>query len=171
MRHFACIFSVLFLAVGITSAAYGQSEGAKMLPGIESVHLARDDGRGKAGEEVTEFTTSDVPIWCVVLLDGSGAVTVKMNFVAVRVTGVRPETKVVTTSYTTSARQDRVNFNGRPEGAWTPGRYRVDLFVDGKPAKTVEFDIKAVSAADGPVTRFKSKDRTATMPPKRPIIQ
>lgn len=112
-----------------------------LLPKVEEVYLAKDDGKGKAGEQVTEFRIDDVPIYCVVLLDTNAKVTVKMNFVAVRVAGVKPETKVVTASYTTKETQNRVNFTGRPEGKWTPGRYRVDLFLDGKAASNLEFDI------------------------------
>ncbi len=65
-----------------------------------------------------------------------------MNFVAVNVAGVKTETKVVTASYTTKDGQNRVYFTGRPDGRWTPGKYRVDLFIDGKPATNLAFEIK-----------------------------
>jgi hypothetical protein len=111
-------------------------------PGVEEVYLAKDDGSGKAGEQVSEFLTTDVPIHCVILLDTPSKVTVKMNFVAVAVSGVKAETKVVAASYTTKDGQNRVFFTGRPDGRWTPGKYRVDIFLDGKPATNVAFDIK-----------------------------
>lgn len=111
-------------------------------PAIEEVYLARDDGKGKAGEQVAEFVTTDIPIHCVVLLDSMTKVTVKMNFVAVTVAGVKAETKVVTASYTTKEGQNRVFFTGRPDGRWTPGKYRVDLFLDGKAATNIPFEIK-----------------------------
>ena len=126
---------------------------------VDAVYMARDDGNGKAGDEVTEFSVKDVPIWCIVLLATPAKATVKMNFVAVKVNGVRPETKVVSSSYTTKENQNRVNFNGRPEGLWTPGRYRVDIFLDGKAAKTLEFDIKGSGAAAG---------SNGFVPPSRP---
>ncbi len=125
-----------------------QGVSAQMAPqalagGIEEVYLARDDGEGNAGEQVTEFGTTDIPIYCVVLLDSTDATVVKMNFVAVRVSGVKPETKVVTASYTTTDGQNRVNFSGRPDGRWTPGLYRVDILLNGKIARDLEFEIKA----------------------------
>lgn len=128
-------------------AIYAQEAPA---PSVEELYLARDDGKGKAGEQVTEFATTDVPIYCIVLLDNPQKVTVKMNFVAVDVAGMKKDTKVVTASYTTKEGQNRVNFSGRPEGKWPPGRYRVDIFLDGKAAKVLEFDIKGqiVDAAD-----------------------
>lgn len=124
--------------------------------GIEEVYLARDDGRGNVGEQVEGFSTNDVPIYCVVLLNANAKAVVKMNFVAVRVSGVKPETKVVTASYTTQAGQNRVNFTGRPERIWFPGTYRVDLFIDGRPAKNLEFEIKGSgpAASAAAVTRF-----------------
>lgn len=154
------ILMCVFLAAG----AFAQGD-VPAVPVIEEVYLARDDGKGKAGEQVTEFRTTDVPIHCVVLLDGMGKATVKMNFVAVSVAGVRPDTKVVTASYTTAENQDRVNFTGRPDGKWTPGRYRVDLFVNGKPAGKVEFDIKAPT---GNVLAAKFVQPTAPLPKPKP---
>ena len=114
---------------------------------IDDVYLAKDDGTGQAGEVVTEFTTTDVPIFCVVLLDTTAEVTVKMNFVAVNVAGVRADTKVVSASFTTKEGQNRVNFTGRPAGKWTAGKYRVDIFLDGKLEKNVEFAIRNTSAS------------------------
>ena len=70
-----------------------------------------------------------------------------MNLVAVAVPGVKPETKVVSTSYTTRGNEDRVNFSGRPAGQWVAGRYRVDIFIAGAAVVSREFDVqKAVQA-------------------------
>lgn len=170
MKAFTTIFIFLLLAI----SAYSQADPAP--PAVEEVYLARDNGEGKAGEQVTEFRTTDVPIYCVVLLDSNAKTIVKMNFVAVSVSGVKPETKVVTASYTTKEGQNRVNFTGRPEGKWTPGKYRVDLFVDGKMAKNVEFEIKgAVGAVSGVTSAAKfvqnASDPPKPKPAKRPIKQ
>jgi hypothetical protein len=143
------------------SLMFAQQEAPTL--GIEEVYLAKDDGLGNVGEQVDAFATTDVPIYCVVLLDSNGKAVVKMNFVAVRVNGVKPETKVVTASYTTQAGQNRVNFTGRPERYWAPGTYRVDLFIDGRPAKNLEFEIKGSGPASGPATKFA---QTITQPPR-----
>jgi hypothetical protein len=139
------LLAALFLLTAAV-AAHAQALPAPA-PVIEEVYLARDDGYGKAGEQVTEFRTTDVPIYCVILLDSDLRTVVKMNFVAVAVAGVKPETKVVSASYTTAAGQNRVNFTGRPDGRWTPGRYRVDLFLNGKITRHVEFEIKRPAGA------------------------
>jgi hypothetical protein len=141
-------FFLLLLSIVSCHTAFAQAPQSSKTPdGIEEVYLAKDDGNGKAGEQVSEFRTTDVPIYCVVLLGSDAVTVVKMNFVAVNVTGVKTETKVVTASYTTKDHQNRVNFTGRPDGKWTPGKYRVDLFLDGKKAREIEFDIKSVAGA------------------------
>jgi hypothetical protein len=138
-----CLFYPILVTLLVALPALAQdAPKPSPFPKVEDIYLARDDGKGKAGEEVKEFVTTDVPIWCVVLLDSNGKTTVRMNFVAVKVPGVRAETKVVSASYTTKEGQNRVNFTGRPEGTWPPGRYRVDIFIDDKPSKNLEFDIK-----------------------------
>ena len=136
-------------------------------PAIEEVYLAKDNGEGKAGEQVTEFRTTDTPIYCVVLLDTAAATVVKMNFVAVSVRGVKAETKVVTASYTTKENQNRVNFSGRPDGKWTPGKYRVDLYLDGKLVTNVEFEIKGVGAAGNTSASYLQSPVEPKSKPKR----
>ncbi len=164
----------ILICLFVGAAAYAQGD-MPLKPAIEEVYLARDDGEGKAGEQVNEFRTTDVPIYCIVLLESNVKSVVKMNFVAVAVGGVRAETKVVTATYTTNAGQNRVNFTGRPDGKWTPGKYRVDLFVDGKLERNVEFDIKSA----GPVNQITSASKylepptqtTRSRPVKRPKLQ
>lgn len=131
-----------FLLLIVSNPAPAQSESPAPAPAVEEIYLAKDDGKGRAGEQVTEFTTTDVPIYCVVLLETGEKTVVKMNFVAVSVPGVKPDTKVVTASYTTRDGQNRVNFTGRPDGVWTAGKYRVDLFLDGKLVRNLEFVIR-----------------------------
>jgi hypothetical protein len=108
---------------------------------VDEIYLARDDGNGKPGDVVENFTIADIPIYCVVVLVSPDPTTVKMNLVAVKVPGVKPESKVVTTIYTTKQGQNRVYFSGRPDSAWVAGTYRVDVFVDGKQEKTLTFQM------------------------------
>ena len=129
---------------------------------IGSVHLARDDGKGKPGEEVSSFTVTDIPIHCVVSFDEPKAASVKMIFVAVDVPGVRRDSKVVTTTYTKKASETSVNFTGRPFDRWHAGKYRVDIYIDGKLAADLAFDIRspAVPAAGSSFAPAKAPVRT-----------
>jgi len=155
------IFLLSLLLAAFTLPAASQTV-PLATPGVEEAYLAKDDGSGKAGEQVSEFLTTDVPIHCVILLDTPSKVTVKMNFVAVSVTGVKAETKVVTASYATKEGQNRVYFTGRPDGRWTPGKYRVDIFLDGKAATHIAFDIKSNTINTG------NSFRPTAKPPSKP---
>ncbi len=161
MKFIYAILICIFVAAGV----YAQGDRAPA-PAVEELYLAKDNGNGKAGDQVSEFSTSDIPIYCVVLLDTAARVTVKMNFVAVNVSGVKADTKVVTASYTTKDGQNRVNFSGRPDDKWTPGTYRVDIFLDGKIAKNVEFEIRNKGISATAVKFVPSPDPPKPPPPK-----
>ena len=151
-----------FILAGSLGIVAQEADPARAKTAIAEIYFAKDDGTGKAGEEATSFVTTDVPIYCVVQLDSAVPTTVKMNLVAVAVPGVKAQTKVVSSSYTTKNNQDRVNFTGRPAGQWVAGRYRVDIFVEGSPVVSREFAVeKAVQAK--PVARpstIKTEDKS-----------
>jgi hypothetical protein len=155
MKIVLTIFFCLFFSLNVFAQSDPNEENTKV--GIEAILLARDDGKGKAGEETDVFLTNDIPIYCLVQLNSLSPTTVKMNLVAVSVAGVKPETKVVTVSYKTNGKQNRVNFTGRPEGAWTVGKYRVDVFIDGKLDGSREFEVQKSASP-------KIEDKTQTKP-------
>lgn len=140
------LFLILIVLIS-TCAAFAQKAIDPPGVGVDSIYLAKDDGTGKAGDPVTTFYPGDIPIYCVVQLDSSTPVTVKMNLVAQNVKGVKADSKVVSVSYTTKDGQNRVNFTGKPAGKWVMGTYRVDIFLDNKLAKNVSFEIKEPAAA------------------------
>ena len=127
---------------------------------FEEIYLAKDDGKGKPGVAASEFTVSDVPIHCVVRLVGPAQAKVRMNLVAADVAGVKPETQVVSSSYTTKADEDRVFFLGRPERLWTPGTYRADVYINDILVNKLEFEIR------GPAAPVKS---ALGFQPKQPV--
>ncbi|MEP6902281.1 MAG: hypothetical protein ABJA66_11055 [Actinomycetota bacterium] len=138
------IIFISLLCLFFAFSAFAQDEKIQELQtvGVEEIYLAKDNGEGKAGEVAENFLTTDIPIYCVVMLDSSKPATVKMNFVAVDVKGVKAETKVLSVSYKTNGKQNRVNFTGKPEGVWTAGNYRIDIFIEGKLAVGKSFEIK-----------------------------
>jgi hypothetical protein len=139
--------------------------------GVEDVYLAKDNGKGEAGDAATVFKTTDIPIYCVVKLDSTTPATVKMNLVAENVPGVKSDTNVVSTTYTTKNGENRVNFYGKPSGKWTSGRYRAEIFVDGKLSKNLSFDIKDPVSTSAGMKGFQPPKRavqTATKPKKNP---
>ena len=159
---------VICLSFGF--AAIGQEADAPKPSGVEQLYLAKDDGTGKAGDPELDFFTTDIPIFCVVVLDSNRPVTVKMNLVVVNVAGVRSETKVVSTRYTTKNLEDRVNFSGNPHGLWIAGKYRVDIYIDDKLVKKHDFEIRGlptpVKSASGFSPKTAAKPRSAKKPRK-----
>ncbi len=137
---------------------------------FESMYLAKDDGTGKAGEATSDFSTTDRPIYCVVVLSGAFPVTVRMNLVAVAVPGVERNEEVVSTSYTTKDMQDRVNFSGKPKKLWVAGKYRAEIFINNILVKKLDFDIREATATSmKPALGFQPKRpaKAVSIPVKR----
>lgn len=127
---------------------------------LEQVYLAKDDGLGKPGDEFAEFGPHDIPIHCVVVLSNVQSATVKMELIAVGVAGVKPETKVVSASYITSDFQDRVYFTGSPRGAWVPGDYRADIYINGNLVQKLPFRVRGPAGPAKPGSRADPKQTT-----------
>jgi hypothetical protein len=143
------IFLFLFITL-FTFNVFGQTERKQITgnnSGTAKIYLAKDKG-GEAGEEAEVFSTTDVPIYCVVYLDSLAPALVKMNFIAVKVPGVKAETKVISVNFQTDGSQDRVNFTGKPDGFWVAGEYRIDVFIDGKEAGNKTFEIRKATNND-----------------------
>jgi len=143
--RFALVLALLTLLSITALAQEPVTSPTAPLGKVEDVYLARDNGEGKAGDVVEVFTTADVRIHCVVMLTEFDPTPVKMLLVAVKVPGVKPESKVVTAAYMTKQGQDRVYFSGSPDGKWVAGTYRIDIFVEEKKERSVTFEIKGGS--------------------------
>ena len=135
---------------------------------IEEITLARDDGNGKAGETTDKFLTTDIPIYCIIQLNSLKSTTVKMILVAVKANGLKPETKSISVSYTTNGKQNRVNFNASPDGVWAAGDYRVDIYIDGKFARSLAFKIEKSPKEAEPEKQSTPKSLTPRKNIKKP---
>lgn len=133
--------------------------------GIEEIALFKDDGDGKAGDEAYEFKTSDLYIHCQVQLKEAKVTSVKMLMIAVEVKGFKSGSKVVTATYKTNGKQGIVNFTASHSNSWQPGKYRMDIMLDEKLAKSVEFTITQTEA---PVeTKPKSETKSKSFTPRK----
>lgn len=159
MRFPQILLTLILLVVGI----YAQPPSPETVPAssVDDVYLARDDGEGKAGEVTSTFGPADIPIHCIVVLTKADPAAVRMNFVAVKVNGVKPGSKIVSAAYATSQGQDRVFFTGKPHGKWTAGSYRIDVFVNDKLEKSIDFEVKGATVSAGssfaPLSRPKPR--------------
>ena len=139
------LLSIAFFSFLLVVTAAAQEPASAPQPIIAEIFLAKANIDGKAGDAVENFIVTDVPIFCVVRLVSPGVASVKMDLFAANVPGVKPGTKVVSTSYTTKFDEDRVNFTGRPRGLWVAGIYRAEIFISDKKVRNIEFEIKASS--------------------------
>lgn len=162
-RYSLKLINIVSLTLVLAYGVIAQPRPELPTVGIKEVYLAKDDGAGRAGESADSFSPTDIPIYAVVVLDTAAIVTVKMDLVAADVPGVRADTKVVSTSYTTRNGEDRVNFSGRPAGKWTAGKYRADIFINGRRAKYLVFEIKSASLMVAGSEPFQPRSRPRTI--------
>jgi len=161
------MFCVLFAFNAFAQDGEDEKNVEPQIVGVEEIYLAKDNGEGKAGDVAESFLTTDIPIYCVVQLNSSKPATVRMNFVAVSVQGVKAETKVISVNYKTNGKQNRVSFTGKPDGVWTAGSYRIDIYIDDKLAVGKSFEIKkSPGEIQKSVTQVKS-----FVPPKPKIVK
>ena len=140
MKIVLAIFFCLFFSLN----AFAQTEqnGNVAESVIAEISLARDDGNGNPGDATDKFITTDRLIHCIIQLNSDKPVTVKMNLIAVKANGLKPETKSIIVNYTTKENQNRVSFTASPDRVWAAGIYRVDIFIDGKLAISQTFTIE-----------------------------
>lgn len=137
------IFSIaLCLFLGWNASGQITADYKRTAAGIKEISLAKDDGKGNIGEITGSFLTTDTPIHFIIQLDSMESVTVKMNLIAVKAVGMKPETKSIDVSFTTNGKQSQVNFDASPSGLWAAGNYRADIFLNGKLAESCSFDIE-----------------------------
>ncbi len=153
----------------LCGSGFSQESDDPARPIIAEVFLAKANTEGLAGEPAENFMVSDVPIFCVVRLHSSGVAAVKMDLVATKVPGVKPDTKVVSISYTTKSNEDRVNFSGKPHDIWTAGMYRVDIYVGEKKVRIIEFEIKS-SPTETAKPAIEKPRAPSRKPARRPTV-
>ncbi|MGI8468483.1 MAG: hypothetical protein ACR2N3_08525 [Pyrinomonadaceae bacterium] len=136
---FVGIFCLFF---GINVAAQEENADDNAPVGVEQISLMRDDGAGKAADEIENFSTADKILHFRIQLSSRKPANVKMILVAADVAGLKPETKSVTVRYKTNGKQNIVNFTASPEDSWLAGKYRADVYIDDKIADKKEFEIQ-----------------------------
>jgi len=108
---------------------------------IVSAQLARGYSQGKAIDPTTGFSPSDHVIHLVVVVGNAPDDTkVGATWYAVDAGGAQNE-KLDTATGTLSNGQDHVDFTLSNTTDWPPGSYKVDLMLDGKKDRTLDFTV------------------------------
>ncbi|MEZ5347227.1 MAG: hypothetical protein R2681_16900 [Pyrinomonadaceae bacterium] len=140
------VFTALFIAFCF-AGVYSQTEKAGYTEEDNETEavtltLAKKDAEGNIVEDVKVFSPRDIPIFCYVDLKSPKSVMVKLNFIAVKVKGIRPNTKIISISYKLKDGEDNVTFTGKPEKIWFTGTYRVDILIDEKNTISRSFEVE-----------------------------
>jgi Flp pilus assembly protein TadD len=123
---------------GSPTSPSGSPNSAEVL--IQAVHMARNNN-GKPGDAVLSFMPSDRTIFCVITFNVARAGT-KVRFVwkTVEIEGSRNE-EIKTVDYVTKPLEDKVQGNLTLPRDWPTGTYKVDIYVNGTFAKTVNYRV------------------------------
>lgn len=93
-----------------------------------------------AKSQTSVFGANDV-FYCIVTLDNAPDDTkVKAQWTAVDVAGVAANTPIAEKEISTGLQT--ITFDLSNNGPWPVGKYKVDIVLNGKVAKTVEFQVK-----------------------------
>ena len=107
---------------------------------IQQVHMAKSNN-GKPGDAVMSFSPTDRMIFCVIEFNVARAGT-KVRFVwkTVEIEGSRNE-EIKTVDYVTKPLEDKVQGNLTLPRDWPVGTYKVDIYINGTFAKTVNYRV------------------------------
>jgi len=78
------------------------------------------------------------------LVDVPAGAKLKSDWIAVKTGGVAPDNyKIDSVELNVGPNMNKANFSfSKPTAGWPVGDYRVDLFINGKKAKSVPFQVK-----------------------------
>jgi hypothetical protein len=103
---------------------------------IESAVLARDE----AGSDRTAVFAPGDTFYCVVkLANAPDGTTVKAVWTAIEAVGAPANTEIDSSELTTGSGE--LHFQLAKPGVWPAGRYKVELYLDGKLDRTLEFQV------------------------------
>jgi hypothetical protein len=104
---------------------------------IKEVVMAKDE----AGTQVTtEFSPTDTFYCLVTLANAPSDTKIKAAWTAVKVEGAAENTALDQSELTMG--DGTATFNMKNNGPWPVGSYKVDLYLNDKLTKTVEFSVK-----------------------------
>jgi len=134
MKHWWRFFVVLLVVALATLACEGSVSTAK----IASAKMTTD----KSGSQETTVYAQDQPFYCIVELANAPEDTkVKAVWTAVEVEGEQPN--LVIDQVETSAKEGNTfTFDLTNNGLWPKGKYKVDLYLDDKLTRTLEFEVR-----------------------------
>ena len=130
---------VLPFLIALACAGFHHPESAAASPRYSDIVLS--DSKG--GPPKSTFTPQTPKLFMhAKLVDVPSGSKVKSDWIAEKTKVAPPNYKIDSSELTISGFMNEVDFNfSKPTAGWPEGDYRVDLFIDGKPAGAVKFKV------------------------------
>jgi hypothetical protein len=110
---------------------------------VDTLQLAKDNGKGSNGDVVTEFHPADGPMHCVVTLNHpENGTQIHMDFIAVDAGGEKNKV-IQSVDLATGAIDNTADGHLTMPNPWPVGKYQCAVTLNGKPAKSLDFAVTA----------------------------
>jgi hypothetical protein len=118
------------------------SQDASSTGAISEIYMAKDDGNGDPGDKASVFGENDRTIHCVTKLNNPKPGTnMKFTWWVVEAAGAQNE-KIRDIDFSTRALEDVVHGHLTPPNDWPPGKYKVEVYVNGNLERTVGYIVE-----------------------------
>jgi hypothetical protein len=109
---------------------------------ISEIHMAKDDGSGDPGDEVSSFGPGDRTIHCVTRLkDAKSGTQMKFSWWIVDADGAKNE-KIKDINYTTKSFENVVHGHLTLPQDWPKGKYKVEVYVNGELDRAINYGVQ-----------------------------
>jgi hypothetical protein len=106
---------------------------------IQSAKLSSD----KSGSGLTTVFSQDDVFWCLVqLANAPDDTTLKAVWTGVEVEGEEPNTLIDQSESTVAENSSYMTFSLTNDGLWPTGKYKIDLYLNDKLERTLEFTVQ-----------------------------
>jgi hypothetical protein len=142
MPRFFILVAVLLVGVICASCDFSTSTA-----NIKSAQLARGYQDGKAVGTTNTFAPTDNPLHCVVeVANAPGGTRVKSVWTAVDATGLdgvaHKDQRIDEKEFSTTDTGSVIDFTLSNDAQWPVGRYKVDIYLNDKLDRTLEFEVR-----------------------------
>lgn len=143
--HAAWLAGALLLSVVLAcnfstnSNSNSNSNPASSSAVFSDIHMAKDDGNGKPGDETNTFNPADRTVHCIAKLrNPKEGLKIKFVWWIVDAGGTKNE-KIKEIDYTTGPRDQTVHGHLTVQRDWPKGKFKCELYVDGTLDKSIDY--------------------------------
>ena len=110
---------------------------------LDAAEMRKDDGKGQISDEKTEtFSSSDKKIHCYIHWENpKSGITIKFVYIAVDAGTLKNETIKEVNLVTVNDTDNLAHSSLTPNRPFPKGSYKVDIYLNDKLARTVEYEI------------------------------